>query len=272
MQQTTISILGAGWLGLPLGQFLVEKGYHVKGSTTSDSKISKIQAAGMQAFLLRVGDQVAGINVVDFFDSDILILNIPPSRRNLAIEETYPKQVAAVLEKAKLKGVSKIIFASSTGVYGNENATVTEQTTLRPTRKSGKALVQAEQLVKKSGLDWIVLRFAGLVGKDRKAGKFLAGRKDVKNSRSYVNLVHQEDCINVIYRLLLADHWNEIFNVCSDHHPQKEAYYTAQALKEGLEPPSFLHSTSNDFKIVSNKKLKDVLNYSFIYPDPMQFP
>lgn len=28
----TISILGCGWLGLPLGQHLVQQGYHIKGS------------------------------------------------------------------------------------------------------------------------------------------------------------------------------------------------------------------------------------------------
>lgn len=266
----TISILGAGWLGLPLGKFLVEKGYDVKGSTTSESKLKVIDAAGVQPFLLSVeGKQIQGENVATFFDTDILIVNIPPGRRNPDIETIYPHQIATILDSVKQ---SKIIFTSSTGVYGDENTIVTEQTPLHPTRRSGKALAKAETLIRNSELNWIILRLAGLVGEDRKPGKFLAGKKGLTNGNAHVNLVHRQDCIQVIHQLLQSDHWNEVFNVCADKHPQKEVYYIQQAIKEGLEPPTFVDSSEQSFKIVSNQKIKQFLHYSFLFPNPMQFP
>mgnify|MGYP003615968040 CR=1 FL=1 len=38
-----ISILGCGWLGFPLAQKLIETGYEVKGSTTSESKLEALK-------------------------------------------------------------------------------------------------------------------------------------------------------------------------------------------------------------------------------------
>ena len=38
-EREKISILGCGWLGLPLAKSLLAKGYKIKGSTTSESKL-----------------------------------------------------------------------------------------------------------------------------------------------------------------------------------------------------------------------------------------
>ena len=37
-----VSILGCGWLGLPLAKSLIEKGFSVNGSTTSVEKIPEV--------------------------------------------------------------------------------------------------------------------------------------------------------------------------------------------------------------------------------------
>jgi UDP-glucose 6-dehydrogenase len=48
-----ISIVGCGWLGLPLGAKLVKNGHRVFGSTTSEEKIEEIKAAGIAPYLLK---------------------------------------------------------------------------------------------------------------------------------------------------------------------------------------------------------------------------
>ncbi len=267
----SISILGCGWLGLPLGKHLVKEGYKVKGSTTSESKLSTIQQQGIESFKLVVTNGLAYKDAASFFQSEVLFLNIPPKRANPNIEKEYPIQVQKVVACAKLGGVKQIIFASSTGVYGDDNQIVTEQTIPNPTRGSGVALVHAEQIIQNTGLQWVILRFAGLVGENRKAGRFLAGKTNLSNGQAPVNLVHQKDCIQVVAQLLKQQVGNEIFNVCADAHPIKQVYYTEQALKEGLVPPSFIDNAPVKYKIVSNEKLKQRLNYAFIYPDPVLF-
>ena len=47
-----ISILGCGWLGFPLAKSLVEKGFSVKGSTTSENKLSILSTAGILFYCL----------------------------------------------------------------------------------------------------------------------------------------------------------------------------------------------------------------------------
>ncbi len=267
----SISILGCGWLGLPLGKHLVKEGYNVKGSTTSDSKLLTIQESGIESFKIIVTNKLACKDASSFFQSEVLFLNIPPKRSNPNIEEEYPIQVQKVVECAKLGGVDQIIFASSTGVYGDDNQIVTEQTIPNPTRGSGAALVHAEQIIQNAGLQWIILRFAGLVGEDRKAGRFLAGKTNLSDGQAPVNLVHQKDCIQVVTQILKQQVRNEVFNVCADKHPIKQVYYVEQALKEGLVPPSFLDNAPAKYKIVSSEKLKQRLDYSFIYPDPILF-
>ena len=82
MQKETITILGCGWLGLPLAQTLVKEGYSVKGSTTREEKLEVLQDAGVEPYLVRLEPEVTGDDVVAFLQSDILVVNIPPTHAN----------------------------------------------------------------------------------------------------------------------------------------------------------------------------------------------
>jgi nucleoside-diphosphate-sugar epimerase len=269
----TISILGCGWLGLPLGKALAQSGYAVKGSTTSPQKLEMIKAAGIKPFLLTVEDEVEAVEKTAFFNADLLILNLPPGgRRDPAVEENYPRKIKAVLNEVSMSPVQKLLFVSSTGVYGNENDTVDENTPLEPNTASGKALDIIERFLGlQQGLDITVLRLGGLIGGERKPGRFLAGKKDVPNGEAPVNLVHRDDCIGVIEAIIQQDLWGETFNVVADEHPTRAEFYTAQAEKEKLEPPTFVANSNLAYKIVSNEKVKAALGYTFKWPDPRAF-
>ena len=47
-----VSILGCGWLGLPLAKSLIEKGFSVNGSTTSVEKIPILESLGIQTSIV----------------------------------------------------------------------------------------------------------------------------------------------------------------------------------------------------------------------------
>ncbi len=267
-----ISIMGCGWLGFPLAKLLIEKGHHVKGSTTTASKLPLLREAGIEAYQVKIdGRRASKLN--DFLEgSELLIINIPPKRRNPDVERAHPMQINVLVEKAQQAGVQKILFVSSTGVYGNEGRILTESDTPRPQRASGRALVRVEWALQQlEGVGVTIVRMAGLVGGTRKAGRFLAAKKEVPNGDALVNLVHQLDCMHILEQIIAQEKWGEIFNVCADEHPTRRDFYTYQARKEGLEPPTFLVGDAVKFKIVSNAKIKRVLNYSFQYPDPMKF-
>lgn len=266
-----ISLLGCGWLGLPLGHQLALAGYEVHGSTTSKEKLPVLKAAGIQPYLINVGRVLNG-DYQNFFKTDLLLLNIPPGRRRTDVADRYPEEIKTVIEAALEGGTKRLIFISSTSVYPNTNQIVKETEPLGAKQGSGLALIRCENYLRGlSNLPVTILRLAGLVGGDRKAGRFLAGKKDLSNGDAPVNMVHREDCIRIIREIIGHNIMGEVFNICADEHPSRATFYRHQAQKEGLEPPTFLSEETSHFKIISNQKVKDFLNYSFVYPDPMTF-
>lgn len=47
-----VSILGCGWLGFPLAKKLIEIGFEVKGSTTTENKLAVLKSNKIAPYLL----------------------------------------------------------------------------------------------------------------------------------------------------------------------------------------------------------------------------
>lgn len=278
MNRMTISIVGCGWLGLPLGEYLIEKDFQVKGSTTSSEKLNVLESKGIQPFLIDLksiinNDEEKILKKIDdFFKTDILYINIPPGRRNPNVLNDYPKWIAFLAKKCEEFGVRKVIFVGSTGVYPNVNGIVTEESKLKPQTDSQKAIVKAEELLQQNQcFQTTILRPAGLVGGNRIAGRWFAGKRDIKGGNVPVNLVHIEDCIGVSFEVIQQDAFGEVFNLCASEHPTKSEFYPFQAEKYGFEPPVFIMEAADNFKVISNKRSITILNYEYKRPNPMDF-
>jgi nucleoside-diphosphate-sugar epimerase len=262
---TKISILGCGWLGFPLAKAFLENGFLVNGSTTSTEKISTLKNAGISPFLIELGEGSINGNVSEFLEgSQILIIDIPPKLRGISTENFVAKinYIIPFIEKA---GIKKVVFVSSTSVYSDENKLVTEETIANPDTESGKQLIACEQFLQKnSHFKTTVLRFGGLIGEDRNPIRFLAGRNNIENPNAPINLIHQEDCIGIILKIIESNCWGETFNAVAPFHPSREAYYTQKAKEYNLELPIFTASKPSIGKTILSDKLKKVLNYQFI--------
>ena len=267
----SISILGCGWYGLPLGKKLVREGFRVNGSTTSNSKIEILKSAGISPFLLQIPATEETPFPMDFLDSEILVLNVPPERRE-DIEDYYFHQMNSLLGYIKKSKIKEIIFISSTSVYADNDINTDENKTVNPDKSSGKALLKVENLfLDYKGANVLILRFAGLFGADRNPGRFLAEKRNLKDGNAPVNLVHLDDCVEITWRFMQKKCYGETFNVCADLHPLRKDFYRKAALKLNLTPPEFLHSDELiKYKIVNNAKMKKALDgYQFIFSDPM---
>lgn len=267
----TISILGCGWLGLPLGQHLVQQGYRVKGSTTTPEKLATLAEAGIEPFLIQLDPGVSGKAVSDFFQADVLFLNIPPGRKRPDVEAHFGAQMEAVIKELHYGAIGFVVFASSTSVYEDMKGVVVEADAgkPRPWSLSGRALLDAERrLQADTHFDTTILRLAGLYGHGRHPGRFLAGKKDLDNGGAPVNLVHRDDVIAIATQVMTDDVRGEVFNVCADAHPTRKALYQQAARHLGLEPPTFASDEATSYKIVSNERVKACLGYHFQHPDP----
>ena len=262
-----ISILGCGWLGFPLAKALVENGFLVKGSTTSTEKVSILKSAGIEPFIVQLEEEKISESVADFLaHSQILIVNIPPKLRGNSTENFVAK-IATLLPFIEKSTVEKVLFVSSTSVYGEDNDLITEDTPLNPDTEGGRQLVIVESLLQKNThFETTILRFGGLIGEDRNPVRFLSGRENIENPDAPINLIHQDDCIGSIEKIIALNSWNEIFNAVAPFHPSRKEYYTQKATDLNLALPKFAASNSIAGKTILNDKLIKYLQYSFIKP------
>jgi nucleoside-diphosphate-sugar epimerase len=270
MQKETITILGCGWLGLPLAKALIKEGYSVKGSTTTEERLETMHDAGLEPFLVRLDPEINGEDITDFLHSDILIVNIPPERRDDIIEY-HIEQFSSLIDALGQSPVRSVLFVSSTSVYPTLNREVTEEDALEPETLSGQALLLVEDmLMQESGFQTTVLRFGGLIGYDRNPEKYLASMKEIANADQPMNLIHRDDCVKVILEIIRLQQWGEVFNACSPVHPLRREYYTKAAKVTGMPLPPFASSAElSSYKVVNSAKLTKALNYQFLYPDPL---
>ena len=93
----------------------------------------------------------------------------------------------------------------------------------------------------------------------------------MENPESYVNLIHRDDCIQIIEQIVMNNIWGETLNACADSHPKRREFYTKEAFKLGKKPPSFNEDSSNEYKIVNSEKLMSILKYSFKYSNLLNY-
>ena len=275
-----ISILGCGWLGLPLAKALLENEFSVKGSTTSIEKLSVLENSGIQPYLIALSEDKTEGNLTGFLEnSNILIIDVPPKLRgsekdpSTALRMTFVEKIKNVILFIEKSTVENVLFISSTSVYGEDNSFVTEETKLNPDTESGRQLVLAEQLLQSnSNFKTTVLRFGGLIGEDRHPIHFLAGRKNLENPKAPINLIHQEDCIGIILEILRQAQndkleRNETFNAAAPFHPSRKEYYTQKAIEFNLALPEFNSENLTFGKTISSDKVENVLGYTFAKPN-----
>ncbi len=270
MNNKTISILGCGWLGLPLGEHLAGMGFVVKGSTTSLENYDVLKLKGIFPFQIKVSDtEIISDNLNGFLNSDILIINFPPKRRE-DIEAYHKEQFKQLIPELNKSTIRHVLFVSSSSVYPDLNREVFENDTAMPTKPSGKALKFVEDLlISQPNFTTTIVRFSGLIGYDRMPGRFLAGKTNVENGDAPINVIHQDDCIELITQIIQQNVWGEIFNASADYHPTRKEFYTLAAAKIGLKIPIFIPEKETIFKIINSDKIKKRLGYSFKYPNPL---
>jgi len=263
-----ITILGLGWLGKPLAEKLHRDGNLISGTTTSVEKLNSLSQLPFYVGRINVlTETITGDWESLIHSSTHLIINIPP-RRVKDIKDIYPAKIAQII--ARTSNSIKVIFVSSTAVYGNSNKTFTELDIAQPSKDSGCAVLAAEELLKKHfGSNLTVLRLAGLIGPDRHPGKFLSGKIIEKSPFVPVNLIHRDDCIALINTIIEKDCFGEIINGCATLHPIRKDYYESASHALGLAPPIFKEFLSDGKgKKIDNSKSKNRLGFRYKYDDP----
>lgn len=266
---TTVSIIGLGWLGKPMGITLLQKGYTIKGSCTSQEKVDLLKKEGIPAKLFKLDPHPSGTGFWDLFDTDILFVNIPPRTRSMP-PDFYPEQIKFLKEMVVQKGIKKIIYISSTSVYPDLNQEAREEDSINVGNAGNIPMFKAEQILwQEKTYDLTIIRFGGLLGIDRIPGKYFSDKVDVQGDTP-VNYIHREDAINMVIWIIEKGLWNQTFNGVAPQHPKRREIYEKNARDLDFLPPRSYTSELANWKEIQAAKILET-GFEFKMPNPLDF-
>lgn len=269
-------IFGCGYLGKRVGERWLDAGDTVVAATRSGARAARLAEAGYEPLVADVA-KPDSLEALPHVDSVLFAVGFDRSS-DASIEEVYAGGLRSVIDRLQ-EGAGRIIYISSTGVYGDAGGDwVDEQTPPDPQRAGGKASLAAEQVLCGSRFAdrSAVLRLAGIYGPDRlpyldklKAGEPIAAPQD-----GWLNLTHVDDAADVVVAAAAADSAPGTLCVSDGNPPQRSDYYTELARLLDAPPPSFTEpepgspraARAASDKRVSNAKLLATLPVELQYP------
>jgi nucleoside-diphosphate-sugar epimerase len=200
------TILGCGYVGLELGRRLDAAGHDVLGVRRSDAGRDAIRDAGLDAARADVTDpaSLAGLPETDWVVFAVSAGRGGADAARAVYRDGLRNAVAAYA--AHDDPPERLLYTSSTGVYGDhDGAWVEEETPPVPDSERGAVLVEAERVALERtaevGIDGTVARFGGLYGPGRyRLERYLEGPV----TEGYLNSVHRDDAAGAVAYLLTA--------------------------------------------------------------------
>jgi nucleoside-diphosphate-sugar epimerase len=233
-------VFGCGFLGLPVARRWRAEGLRVFVVTRSDSSACGYRLQGFQPI---VGDVTAPATLPRLPQCDTVLYAIGydrhagPSRRTV-----YVDGLAAAL-RALPEQTRRIIYVSSTGVYGQaDGSTVDEQSPCQPNREGGRVCLEAEQLLAahRLGPRAVILRMAGLYGPGRipRLADVAAGKPLDAQPEAMLNLIHVDDAARAVAAAETCA-VPRVYNVSDGTPVTRRAFYEHLARLIDAPPPVF---------------------------------
>jgi len=176
------------------------------------------------------------------YHCDVFVIAIPPRECYLEVLEENVQ---------KLDAKTQVILLSSISFYDGK-----------------KLVVQAESLLQSMHKGVTVLRLGGLMGYDRIAGKYTAGKVLPADSRT--NYIHRDDVLEIIKCIIEKDIRAEAFKVVAPVQSTKKVLFEQNAKQFGFAETGFLAGDEEE-KVLSPKKLCERLDYNFLKEDVLTF-
>lgn len=121
-----------------------------------------------------------------------------------AYQRAYINGVRRLLEQLPKHASTRLIFISSTAVYGQQQGEwVDESSPTSPNDFAGRCLLEGEQLILQSGLDHVIVRFGGIYGpsRTRTIEQLKNGHAYLTAKPCYTNRIHLDDCVGSLQYL-----------------------------------------------------------------------
>ncbi len=257
-----------------------DAGHDVYVVTRSAGRADEIQLQGYRPV---VADVTRPETLHELPVADTVLFAVGFDRANQkSIQEIYAGGLRNVLA-ALPAGTGRVIYISTTGVYGSADGDWVEETTPpNPQREGGRASLAAEQTLAEHplGRNGVVLRLAGLYGpgripfvKELREGKAIPAPTD-----GWLNLIQVDDAAAVVVaaeRLAPFDDGPRLYCVSDGEPVERGEFYRAVARQIGAPLPQFVDPDPNSPRAaraesnrrISNARMMADLRVTLAYPN-----
>lgn len=200
--QEKLLIIGCGDIGQRLAHQLDPNNYQITGlrrHPPADLPYLQYQSCDVTA----AGQLETVLGDENF---DVIVISMTPAERSDAgYEQAYVhtcRNLVAGLKRYQ-RQPRLVIFVSSTAVYGQDDGSwVDEQSPTGPESFSGKRLLEAEQIIQRSGFAHCIVRFSGIYGPGRYRLIEQVKQGRASASSHYTNRIQADDCAGVLGHLI----------------------------------------------------------------------
>lgn len=246
----SVSIIGCGWLGLPLASFLKEKHFKVKGTTTTEVKLKNLSKQGIDAYLFDVTKPTTEVLSDLVKNVEVMLINVPPGK---AGGSNFASIMQQFLTKLKHQFQGKLIFISSTSVFQNapDFPVYDESSVPNAISGNGKNLADVETFIQTNFQKYCIIRPGGLWSDDRHPVYALYRRSSIANPNAPVNMTQRALLIDVIYQSIIQENFPNIIHAIDPTEETRAEYYARKAQELNIRLPDFEPKTTEGKKIIS---------------------
>lgn len=276
----SILIVGCGYLGERVASRFFADGRQVFATTRSAETADRFASLGWTPIIFDVTRPCESRAELPQVDTVLFAVGFDRTASD-SIEEVYVNGLQNTLKQVSAD-VKQFIYISSTGVYGQSNGElINESSPTAPKRPGGKACLQAEALLRASDFSErsVILRLAGIYGPLR-LPYLNAIRQQTPieaNANGWLNLIHVDDAVEIV-RLADQQKIAPDLLVVSDGNPVKRGDYFAEIARQLAAPAPKLqtpdantdHRRGGGGKRVDPKHLIATLKPTLTFPTFVQ--
>ncbi len=258
-----ILIVGCGYVGSKLA-----KAYLSEGAQVWALQRRPVAIPGVQNIIA----DVTSVTSENLPNVDVVFYLVSADEHTISsYQRAYSDGIKNLLSQLKLKNHPKVIFCSTTAVYGqNKSEFVDEDSATQPNDEFGKILLEGEKMTLMDPQN-VVVRLGGIYGPGRTRILENVRQAQIKLSPEpvYTNRIHVEDCVGIFQFLANAKNHEAIY-LGVDCEPvlyNDMLIWLAQRL--GVDRPPVGEEIPQRLKVSNkrciNKKIQ-ALGYQFVYP------
>jgi nucleoside-diphosphate-sugar epimerase len=239
-KQTRVLIIGCGDVGLRVAKAL-PRHVRVLATTSNPAKVTELRAKGITPLQANL-DKASSLHRLASLATYALQLAPPP---NTGASDTRTANLVRAL-RSRSKPTA-LVYASTTGVYGNCNGEWVDETrAVNPQTDRAKRRVDAENSArtfgKQSNMRVNCLRIPGIYAADREGGDPLDRVRQatpvlVSSDDVYTNHIHANDLARACIAALWRGKPQRNYNIAEDSGIKTGDYYDALADAAGLPRP-----------------------------------